>query len=79
MYKGVTILYAVRLVSVFEDSMEKSYFGWIIGEKEDERAVLQKKRKFYRLASVKKDLLFFFPQSRFILFYIFKTSYINQF
>jgi len=50
MYKGVTIVYAVRLVSNFDDSMKKSYCGWIFGEMGDERTVLRKKRgNFFRL------------------------------
>jgi len=56
MYKGITIVYAVRLVSHFDDGMQKSYCGWILGEMGDDRTVLRKKKgKFYRLASVKKD------------------------
>jgi hypothetical protein len=54
----------VRLVNNFEDSIQKSRFGWILGEKGEDRTVLRKKRgNFYRLASVKKDFsIFFFIQ-----------------
>ncbi|MBN2154635.1 MAG: hypothetical protein JW776_01145 [Candidatus Lokiarchaeota archaeon] len=56
MNKGLIILCDGNLVSILDNSMQKSIFGWILGGKEDDRTVLRRKKgKFYRLASVKKD------------------------
>ena len=50
-------MYAVRLGSIVDDSMKKSRFGWILGEKGDDRTVLRKKKgKFLPISFGKKRL-----------------------
>jgi hypothetical protein len=65
MYKGVTIVYAVRLGIHFDDGMQKSYCGWILEEMGEDRTVLRKKKGKFLPISFGKKRLYFFIRSLF--------------